>query len=180
MMRLPARSARLRKVREQAANPDESQEGTDKQLDLRVWLRLMTVHKLVRNEISRRLREKFGVTLPRFDLMSQLRRNSKGMRMVELSRRLMVTNGNITAITDQLEKEDLARRAVDSRNRSAFIVRMTPRGTKAFDAMAREHRKWLADLLAGLTHSEKQALLGLLGRQKAHLVRAADHPGERA
>jgi len=146
--------------------------NTDEHLDLRVWLMLMTIHKLVRNEISRRFRDRFAVTLPRFDLMSQLRRSPNGLRMVEISKRLMVTNGNVTAITNQLEKERLVRRTVDSCNRSAFIIEMTPKGKKAFDAMAREHQGWLVDLLSGWTNAEKKAMLSLLGKNKAHLAKA--------
>lgn len=96
--------------------------------------------------------------------------------MVEISKRLMVTNGNVTGITDQLEKEGLVRRTVDACNRSAFIVEMTPQGKKAFDAMAREHQAWLEVLLAGWTQTEKKTLLSLLAKNKAYLATALDRP----
>ena len=153
----------------------ESRASIEEHVDLRVWLRLMTIHKLVRNEISRCLRDRFSATLPRFDLMSQLRRNPKGMRMVELSRRLMVTNGNITAITDQLEKEGLVQRTVDPHNRSAFLIKATTQGRRAFDAMAKEHQQWLVRLFGGLTDKEKHTLLELLGKHKTYLAQSLDH-----
>lgn len=166
MLRNPSRA-----TKNPAMGDLESRASIDEHLDLRVWLRLMTIHKLVKNEISRCLRDSFAATLPRFDLMSQLRRNPKGMRMVELSRRLMVTNGNITAITDQLEKEGLVQRTVDPHNRSAFLIKATPLGRKAFDAMAKEHQRWLVRLFGGLTEEEKQILFELLGKHKIYLAR---------
>ena len=69
---------------------------------LRLWLRLLTCTQLVEKQVRGGLREKFETTLPRFDLMAQLERAREGMKMNELSRRLMVTGGNITGITDQL------------------------------------------------------------------------------
>ena len=73
-----------------------------------------------------RLRERFAMTLPRFDLMAQLERNPKGLKMGELSRRLMVTGGNVTGITDQLVAEGLVERAPDPGDRRAYAVPLTP------------------------------------------------------
>ena len=72
---------------------------------LRLWLRMLTCCNLIEGEIRSRLRNDFDTTLPRFDLMAQLQRAPKGMKMGELSRHMMVTNGNITGITDQLERK---------------------------------------------------------------------------
>ena len=40
--------------------------------ELRLWLRLLTCTTLIEGEVRGRLRERFDVTLPRFDLMAQL------------------------------------------------------------------------------------------------------------
>ena len=71
------------------------------------------------------LREEFGTTLPRFDLMAQLERHREGLRMNELSRMLMVTGGNITAIVDQLEKEGQVERLAEPDDRRAWLIRLT-------------------------------------------------------
>jgi enoyl-CoA hydratase/carnithine racemase len=70
--------------------------------ELRLWLRLLTCTQLVEKQVRTALREQFDTTLPRFDLMAQLERAPDGLRMNELSRRMMVTGGNVTGITDQL------------------------------------------------------------------------------
>jgi len=38
--------------------------------ELRLWLRLLTCTTLIEGEVRSRLRERFDVTLPRFDLMA--------------------------------------------------------------------------------------------------------------
>ena len=133
---------------------------------LRLWLRLFTCSQLIERAIRVRLRREFNTTLPRFDLLAQLERNPDGLKMGELSQRLMVTGGNITGLTDQLVKEGLVRRQAISGDRRAFAVQLTAKGKRAFDAMASAHEQWVIDLLAGLTVAERRSLYALLGRAK--------------
>ena len=93
---------------------------------LRIWLRLLTCTQLIERQVRSRLREQFATTLPRFDLMAQLERHAEGLKMNELSRLLMVTGGNITAIVDQLEKEGQVERLDDSGAPADPHVRMMP------------------------------------------------------
>ena len=116
------------------------------------------------------LREEFGTTLPRFDLMAQLERYREGLKMNELSRLLMVTGGNVTAIVDQLEKEGLVERLDEPDDRRAFRIRFTRSGHKAFAEMAREHEQWVVELLGGLSRREQEELLKLLAKVKSHAV----------
>src|SRR5215831_2562210 len=95
---------------------------------LRIWLRLLTCTQLIEKRVRSGLREQFDTTLPRFDLMAQLERHPEGLKMTELSRRLMVTGGNVTGITDQLENEGLVTRDTDPNDRRSTSVRLTPEG----------------------------------------------------
>lgn len=140
---------------------------------LRAWLRLMSVHKLIANAIRQRFQEKFAITLPRFDLMAQLQREPAGLRMVELSNRLMVTSGNITQMTDQLEREGLVERHPDPRSRRACLVKLTLAGRQAFGPIAAAHEEWVVELLSGLSRREKTSFLALLAKEKAFLVDGA-------
>ena len=141
---------------------------------LRLWLRLLTCTQIVEKQVRGRLRERFDTTLPRFDLMAQLERSSEGLKMNELSRRMMVTGGNVTGITDQLVKEGLVERMLQPGDRRAFRVRLTRAGGKAFTEMAREHEAWIVELLSGLTKREHQDLLGLLAKVKRHALQTTD------
>ena len=71
---------------------------------LRLWLRMLSITKIVSQEIRRRLRAEFDATLPQFDLLAQLYREPDGLRLAEISRRTMATNGNITGLADRLER----------------------------------------------------------------------------
>ena len=113
------------------------------------------------------LREEFATTLPRFDLMAQLERHRDGLKMNELSRLLMVTGGNVTAIVDQLEKEGLVERFDEPGDRRSWLIRLTPSGRKSFAEMARAHERWVVELLAGLSSRERDELLKLLAKLKS-------------
>ena len=137
---------------------------------LRIWLRLLTCTQLIERRVRSRLREQFATTLPRFDLMAQLERHPEGLKMNELSRLLMVTGGNITAIVDQLEKEGQVERLDDSADRRAFRIRLTRSGEKSFTEMARAHEQWVVELLGGLSRKEHDELLKLLAKLKQHAM----------
>ena len=137
---------------------------------LRIWLRLLTCTQLIERQVRSRMREQFGSTLPRFDLMAQLERHRDGLKMNELSRLLMVTGGNITAIVDQLETEGLVERLDHAGDRRAFRIRLTRAGERSFGEMATAHEGWVVELLAGLSRREQDELLKLLAKVKQHTV----------
>ena len=136
---------------------------------LRLWLRLLSCTNRVEDKIRQKLRESFGITLPRFDLMAQLERYPDGLTMGELSRRMMVTGGNITTIVDQLEKEKLVVRVVGVNDRRSFTVKLTQAGRDAFTDMAIAHEAWVADMFEGLSVSQQADLHTLLGAMKKNL-----------
>jgi DNA-binding MarR family transcriptional regulator len=139
---------------------------------LRLWLRLLTCTSLMEAAVRAELRRDFDCTLPRFDLMAQLERHPGGLRMGELSRRLMVTGGNVTGITDQLVREGLVTREAPPDDRRAFVVRLTPAGRRQFLRMAEAHEAWVARLVAGLGAPERRQLFELLARLKSSVKRA--------
>lgn len=136
--------------------------------ELRLWLRLLTCTQLIEKQLRTELRTQFETTLPRFDLMAQLERAPDGLRMNELSRRMMVTGGNVTGITDQLEAEGLVERVEVEGDRRAYRVRLTPRGRRQFNTMAQAHEGWIVDAFAGLDAAEIKTLRTLLGKVKEH------------
>jgi DNA-binding MarR family transcriptional regulator len=139
---------------------------------LRLWLRLFTCTQLIERAIRARLRQEFNTTLPRFDLMAQLQRNPQGLKMGELSKRLLVTGGNVTGITDLLVAEGLVERAPIPGDRRAFAVRLTAKGKRRFDAMAAAHERWVIEILADVGAGERDALYAQLGKVKNKLRRA--------
>ncbi|MDQ6941661.1 MAG: MarR family transcriptional regulator [Candidatus Eremiobacteraeota bacterium] len=147
----------------------ESRATHDDHLSVRVWLRLLTCTTLVEGRVSSRLRDDFDTTLPRFDFLSQLERNPGGLRMTEISKRMMVTGGNVTRIADQLLTEGLITRSVAPGDRRAAIVKLSAAGRRAFADMARRHEGWIVEMFAGLSEADRTQLYALLAKLKRHL-----------
>jgi DNA-binding MarR family transcriptional regulator len=144
----------------------------DHKAELRLWLRMLTCATLIENGVRRRLRESFDVTLPRFDLLAQLDKTPDGLTLGELSQRMMVSNGNITAIVDALLEQGLVDRRPSAQDRRAHVVSMTADGRSAFGRMAAAHEDWIAETFAGLSPQDVEHLMALLGRTKASARRA--------
>ena len=138
----------------------------DHKAELRLWLRLLATNTLIETEIRRRLREQFGVTLPRFDLMAQLERKPHGMTLGELSQRMMVTNGNVTGLVDRLLVEEVISRKQHKSDRRSHIVSLTEKGRRQFARMAKAHEDWIATMFGDLPQSEATTLTKLLGKLK--------------
>lgn len=135
--------------------------------ELRLWLRLFSCKMLIENEIRRRLWAKFDITLARFDLMAQLYEAPAAMRLGELSQRLMVSNGNITGLVNQLVEQGLIERRPASHDRRAHLVKLTNEGRRIFCTMAASHELWIGKILGELTDAECDALMRLIGKAKA-------------
>jgi DNA-binding MarR family transcriptional regulator len=147
--------------------------GAGRKTQLRLWLRMLAITKTVSQEIRSRLRETYGSTLPQFDLLAQLYREPKGLRLGELSRRTMVTNGNVTGLADRLEAEGLIRRETLDDDRRVTVARLTPHGRERFIEMARAHEGWLKELMADVDDETLQVALAALADVKASARRRA-------
>ena len=146
----------------------ESRVVDDHHQALKLWLRLLACTTRVENQIRSRLRTEFDTTLPRFDLLAQLERHPDGLSMRELSQRLMVTGGNVTGITDQLEAEGLVAREAHPSDRRSFAVKLTAAGRRQFKKMASTHEQWIVELLAGWGSEQKTQVYELLAVLKDH------------
>ena len=150
----------------------ETRARSDDHQALRLWLRMMACTNLIEGEVRSRLRQQFDITLPRFDLMAQLERVPDGLKMGELSKRMMVTGGNVTGITDQLVAEGLVVREDNPADRRAYIVKLTPEGRRSFKKMADAHREWIVELFGGMNDSQRTDLHELLAVLKQQLTAA--------
>lgn len=142
---------------------------TDTRAVLRLWLRMLSTTLLIENRVRAGLRERFRSTLPRFDLMAQLDHAPQGLTMGELSRRMMVTSGNVTGLAARLIREGLVERRVDAADRRSATLRLTAAGRRAFGQMAPVHAEWIAQVFETLGAGERDALAALLGKVKQSL-----------
>jgi DNA-binding MarR family transcriptional regulator len=126
---------------------------------LRLWIRLLRATRAIEAELRERLRVQFSMTLPQFDVMAALARNEDGMTMTNLSRALMVSNGNVTGIIDRLAAENYVVRQAPAEDRRSFIVRLTAKGATRFDTVAAAHEEWVNKLLSDFGAEEMESLI---------------------
>lgn len=170
---------RARSSVETAASADsETRARADHPDELRLWLRLYACTSAIESRVRQRLQARFATTLPRFDLLAQLERHPGGLTMGELSRRLMVTGGNVTGIADGLEADGLIVRSRDPQDRRAWRARLTPAGRRAFRSMAAAHERWIVEMFAGLGRAQRAQLAELLGELKSHVAGLPEDPAE--
>jgi DNA-binding MarR family transcriptional regulator len=137
-----------------------------------LWVRLLESHNLILGEIRRRLAD--AATLPRFDLLANLERED-GQTLASLSRRMLVTAGNLTGLVDRAERDGVVARRADPRDRRVSRVFLTPKGRALVTSLLPAHAGHVTALLAGLDASERRELRRLLGKLRDSLVKKENH-----
>lgn len=149
-------------------------------MELRVWLRLLTCTNLLDHEVRTRLKSTADTTLPRFDILAQLERHDGPMSMGDLSRRLMVSNGNVTGLIDRLAREGLVDRTPSPEDRRVQMVSLTADGSTFFAKIAEDHRDWVGAMMGDLSGDEMKTLYDLLARLKESIHAAAQKNSQEA
>jgi DNA-binding MarR family transcriptional regulator len=148
---------------------------TDTRADLSLWVRLLESHNLMLAHVRRRMGEK--ATMPRFDLLANLARED-GQTLAALSRRMLVTAGNLTGLVDRAERDGVVERRADPRDRRLSRVYLTPDGHKLVRSLLPEHAAHIADLLRGLDAGDRRELRRILGKLRDSLAFPAPIAGE--
>jgi DNA-binding MarR family transcriptional regulator len=154
------------------AETKAAEQPEDHRDELRLWLRMLTCTTLIEGGIRKRLRERFDVTLPRFDLMAQLDKAPEGLTLSDLSKRMMVSNGNMTALVERLVASGHLDRRTAENDRRAQVISLTGLGRAEFRAMAAEHEAWIAAIFQDLSRREHEDLMRLLAKTKMSARRA--------
>ena len=136
---------------------------------LRLWHRLLRATRTIEVELREKLRKEFATTLPQFDVMAALARKEDGMSMTELSRMLMVSNGNVTGIIDRLAAEKLVLRQAPVNDRRSYIVRLTPKGATQFAVIAKAHEAWVDEMLSAIGAANADGLILQLDNLATHV-----------
>ncbi len=151
------------KFQESSTNRSNQESSTNRSKEsLRTWLRLLSCEAIIEQRLRSLLRQNFSVTLPQFDVLSELERAGDPLTMSQLSKELMVSNGNVTGVIDRLEKTGLAKRVRAEHDRRIQYIELTTKGRKEFNKMASQHEYWLAALLSELSLTEMDKLQDLL------------------
>lgn len=135
--------------------------------DLRIWVRLLACAKMGEKQLRRRFEEEFDTTLPRFDVLAALYRAPDGLRMSELSKALLVSNGNVTVVVRQLHERGEVQSQANPHDGRSAIVSLTATGRARFITLAEAHHRWVAEFFAGVPADTKDELVAALGDLRA-------------
>ncbi len=141
---------------------------------LRLWLRLLSCESIVEQTVRTRLRNAFDITLPQFDVLSELEHAGDPLTMSQLSQKLMVSNGNVTGVVDRLERDGYVRREASPTDRRVQFITLTDKGVVTFRKMAEIHEQWITALFANMSTTEIKGLLGGLGKAKESIAAHLD------
>lgn len=154
----------------------KTSQDEDQVSSLKLWLKLSACTSMIENELRGRLRVTYNTTLPRFDLLAQLNGSENGLRMGELSARLMVSNGNITAISNQLQKEGLIYKHTDDNDRRSTYLSLTEEGAELFSKMNESYIEWIDQLFDKLKEPKSKRSYKALSEVKLALKSAVNAP----
>ena len=144
---------------------------------LRLWIRLLRVTRLTESQLREFLRVEHGSTLPRLDVLAALHRSDDALTMTELSRLLLVSNGNTTTVVARLETDGLVARTTSTADRRVVHVALTSAGRSHFEQLAAEHEAQVDLLFSSMTGTDLGALDDLLQRMIPRKVTAHDADG---
>ena len=131
---------------------------------LRLWIRLLRITRVTESHLREFLRSQHESTMPRFDVMAALHRADGELTMTELSRRLLVSNGNTTTVIDRLESDGLVQRTPSTADRRIINVALTPAGRRQFTKLAVEHEAQVDRFFGDVSAADLDALEELLQR----------------
>ncbi|MEM1092124.1 MAG: MarR family winged helix-turn-helix transcriptional regulator [Pseudomonadota bacterium] len=142
-------------------------DGRGKQA-LLTWLSLLRTSNRIKKDIDGRLKASFGQSISRFDALSALQRaGAEGIRAGQLSRQMVVSEGNITQLMGKLLRDQLVTKSADALDARVVIYRLSEAGETLFDAMAMEHRQWIENIFDELSDADTAHLQSLMGQLSA-------------
>jgi MarR family transcriptional regulator, 2-MHQ and catechol-resistance regulon repressor len=134
--------------------------GKKADLALSMWVKLArassTFGKLTLEHIKT-----FGLTEPQFSVLECLGHLGP-LTLTELSKKQLVSGGNMTCVVDNLEKQELVGRVPSKEDRRAIVVQLTPKGEKLFNEIFVKHAEYVASLASVLSGQEQEILSKLL------------------
>lgn len=145
---------------------------------LRVWLRMLRATTIIEKRIRAYLKSEFDSTLPRFDVLSALYRETAPITMSQLTDHLLVSNGNLTGLVNRLVEDGLILRESDPGDRRAQRVMLTAQGRAAFRDMAEKHEALIDSLFAAMSDEDMETMLQLTTTLDGALRDSAQHTEE--
>ena len=124
---------------------------------------------------------RFGISGSQWAVLRTLERagtegHDEGLRVTDLSERLLIRPPSVTGVVDRLERAGLVVRDTASNDLRVKRVRLTARGRRLVEQVRAVHGGQVDTLLGGLNASEQSEFQRLLDRLSGHLEKLLEHP----
>lgn len=131
------------------------------------WSMVRAYHSMVAR--LHRFFEERGITGAQFGVLRCVAdAGPDGLMLSDLSRRLLVTCGNITGVVDRLEQAGHIRRERQADDRRVILARLTPAGRAFYEEAMPAYQELLRISLAALSPEEQEVISELC--EKLHLA----------
>jgi MarR family 2-MHQ and catechol resistance regulon transcriptional repressor len=127
---------------------------------LSLWVKLVRAHDTLNHLAAANIRS-FGLTAAQFGVVECLGHLGP-MLIGDLTKKHLVSGGNMTVVVDNLEKEGIVERSVNQKDHRAFFVQLTPKGKRLFDKIFIKHAEYIEKLASALSEGEQLELGRLL------------------
>jgi DNA-binding MarR family transcriptional regulator len=142
-----------------------------------LWVRLNMTFQLIYHEIQKALKEEM-LTLSQLDILVCLGR-SDGLTLGEISKRLLVTGGNITGVMDRLEKGGYVYRDRDREDRRIIRAKLTPKGGELHKEILPIFKKKWNEIVNILEPDEQRQMNQLLKKLSQALLASGSYQKKR-
>ena len=120
----------------------------------------------------------YGITGSQWGVLRALHRAESeglpGLRLTDLSERLIIRPPSVTGVVDRLERLALVVREAVAGDLRARQVKLTPKARKLLERVLAGHAAQIDAVLGGLTGDDHEDLSRLLAKLNSHLERMAD------
>ena len=125
---------------------DATSGGPDPEV-MRVWSALLVAHRRLTAAMDDELRSRTGMDLDEYDVLHQLRRAGRPIRMGQLAGAVLITRPTVTRLVARLVDAGLVERSNDPEDRRSVLVGLSDLGASRLSDAARVHGDDIARLV---------------------------------
>lgn len=139
----------------------------------RAWLTLLRCYTRIERQLMQYVAQQYNSSLPRYDVLTALALNEKGLTMGELATLLKVSKGNITGVVRRLKSDGLIRKATSKSDRRIQSVTISADGRRLWEKMHADYDRIITELMSSQSEEELVALTRALEKTLASVNEVA-------
>lgn len=124
-------------------------------LKTRLMNRMTAISSQLTHELNYRMKQELELSLAKYEVLLAIDRSENGqVTMSNLSRKLLVSNANMTGMTSRLQIDGFVEKKALASDRRIFSVALTETGKRILQNAEIKHRIWVNELTAPLNAEE--------------------------